>query len=85
MKNNTYLNLSRRESQIMDIIYRLSEASVADVLEALPDPPGYNSVRVILSILEKKGYLIHKRKGRNTSTHRPNYRKRQNDPCWNIS
>ena len=63
MKNNTYLNLSRRESQIMDIIYRLSEASVADVLEALPDPPGYNSVRVILSILEKKGYLLHKKEG----------------------
>ncbi len=63
MKNPSYLNLSRRESQIMDIIYRLGEASVANVLEALPDPSGYNSVRVILTILEKKGYLIHNKEG----------------------
>lgn len=43
----------------MDIIYRLGEASVAEVLKYLPEPPGYNSVRVILRILEEKGYLTH--------------------------
>ena len=47
----------------MDIIYQLGQASVADVLDKLPDPPGYNSVRVLLNILEKKGYLTHHKKG----------------------
>lgn len=56
-------NLSRRERQIMDAIYLLGEASVADVLEEIPDPPGYNSVRVTLTILERKGHLKHKKEG----------------------
>ncbi len=56
-------NLSRRERQIMDTIYRLGEASVADVLEEILDPPGYNSVRVTLTILERKGYLKHRTEG----------------------
>jgi predicted transcriptional regulator len=55
--------LSRRERQIMDIIFRLKEASVADILKYLPDNPAYNSIRVILTILEKKGHLIHKQEG----------------------
>lgn len=63
MKKMNYLNLSRRESQIMDVIYRFGEASVADVLKELPDPSGYNSIRVILTILEKKGYLKHYKEG----------------------
>ncbi|NIR48607.1 BlaI/MecI/CopY family transcriptional regulator [candidate division KSB1 bacterium] len=58
-----YIFLSRREAQIMDIIYKLGEASVTDVLNKLPDPPGYNSIRVLLTILEKKGYLTHRREG----------------------
>ena len=56
-------HLSRRERQIMDIIYQRGEASVADVLTNLPDPPGYNSVRVLLRILEDKGYLSHRQEG----------------------
>ena len=63
MKKMPYLNLSRRESQIMDIIYRLGKASVADVLNEIPDPPGYNSIRVLLTILEKKGHLKHHKEG----------------------
>ena len=59
MEKNPYLDLSRRESQIADIVFRLGKASVADVLKELPDPPGYNSVRVTLSVLEKKGYINH--------------------------
>lgn len=55
--------LSRRERQIMDIIYRLKEAGVADILKYLPDKPAYNSIRVILTILEKKGHLTHKQEG----------------------
>jgi predicted transcriptional regulator len=63
MEKSHYLDLSRRESQIMDIVYRLGKASVFEVLEELPDPPGYNSVRVTLTILEKKGFLTHEKKG----------------------
>lgn len=63
MKKIPYLNLSRRESQIMDVIYRLGEASVAEVLDEIPAPPGYNSIRVILTILENKGYLKHRKEG----------------------
>lgn len=51
--------LSRRERQLMDIIWERGQASVAEVLEALPDPPGYNTVRTLLGILEKKGHLTH--------------------------
>ncbi len=51
--------LSRRERQLMDIIWERGQASVAEVLEALPDPPGYNTVRALLGILEKKGHLTH--------------------------
>lgn len=58
-----YTQLSRRESQIMDIVYHLGEATVSNVLERIPDPPGYNSVRITLGILEKKGYLRHRQDG----------------------
>ncbi|MCG8604110.1 BlaI/MecI/CopY family transcriptional regulator [bacterium] len=62
-KKPLYIFLSRRESQILDIIYRLGEGSVSDVLKQIPDPPAYNSVRVILTILENKGYLSHRQEG----------------------
>lgn len=55
--------LGRRESQIMDVIYRLGEASVGDVLEHLPDPPSYSSVRTMIRLLESKGLLKHRREG----------------------
>jgi len=51
--------LSRRERQIMDVIYRLDQASAADVLANIPDPPSYSSVRALLRILEDKGHLTH--------------------------
>ena len=56
-----FLDISRRERQIMDIIFRLGEASVFDVLNNMTDPPGYNSVRVTLTILENKGLLNHRK------------------------
>lgn len=59
-KKTVHTHLSRRETQIMDAVYRLGEATVADVLRELPDPPGYNSVRVTLRILEEKGFLMHR-------------------------
>jgi predicted transcriptional regulator len=52
-----FRNLSRRERQIMNIVYTLKEASVAEVVQRMPDEPGYDTVRVTLGILTKKGYL----------------------------
>lgn len=51
--------LSRRERQIMDILYRLGSATAAEVQENLPDAPSYSAVRALLRILEDKGHLSH--------------------------
>ena len=56
-------SLSRRERQIMDVIYELKEATVLQVLERLPDPPGYSAVRALIRVLERKGHLTHRRDG----------------------
>jgi len=56
-------NLSRREREIMDIIYKMGRASVAQVLETIPDPPSYSAVRALLRVLEKKGHLTHIEEG----------------------
>lgn len=55
--------LSRRERQIMDVVYRLGKTSVTDVLERLPDPPSYSAVRALMRILEEKGHLKHEQDG----------------------
>jgi predicted transcriptional regulator len=57
-------HLSRRESEIMDIVYRLGEATVSDVAALMHDRPSYDTVRVTLGILAKKGHLRHRRDGR---------------------
>lgn len=64
MNKPLHTHLSRRESQIMDLVYRLGEASVADIVAQMPDDPAYNSVRVTLGILERKGYVRHRREKR---------------------
>lgn len=56
-------NLTRRERQIMDAIYRRGEATAAQVRAALPDPPSYSAVRALLRILEEKGHLRHRQDG----------------------
>jgi predicted transcriptional regulator len=56
-------NLSRRERQIMDIIYELKEATASQVLDRLPSPPGYSAVRALLRVLEQKGHLSHRQDG----------------------
>ena len=56
--------LSRRERQIMDIVYARQEASATDVLRELPNPPSRASVRTMLRILEERGHLKHYKKGR---------------------
>jgi predicted transcriptional regulator len=58
-----HADLSRRERQIMDVIYRLGNGTVTDVLERLPDPPSYSAVRAMLRILEGKGHLRHEQEG----------------------
>jgi predicted transcriptional regulator len=55
--------LSRRERQIMDAIYRRGQATVAEVLEDMPDPPSYSAVRAMLRVLEEKGHLRHDQQG----------------------
>ena len=55
--------LSRRERQIMDAIYRRGRATVAEVLEDIPEPPGYSAVRAMLRLLEEKGHLRHEQDG----------------------
>jgi BlaI family transcriptional regulator, penicillinase repressor len=55
--------LSRRERQIMEIVYARGSANAADVLESLPDPPGYSAVRAMMRILEEKGHLTHRHDG----------------------
>lgn len=64
MEDYDTVKLSRRERQIMDIVYQRGRASVADVLEDIPDPPSYSTVRALLGILEEKGYLTHKKEGK---------------------
>ena len=53
-------DLSRREREVMNIVYRLGEATVAEVLEAMDDPPTYSAVRSTVRILESKGHLSHR-------------------------
>jgi BlaI family transcriptional regulator, penicillinase repressor len=55
--------LSRREREIMDVVYRLGAATASDVLENLADPPSYSAVRALLRILEEKGHLMHSQDG----------------------
>ena len=56
--------LTRRERQIMAVLYRLGEATAQSVQAGLEDPPGYSTVRKWLSIMEEKGYLHHRREGK---------------------
>ena len=60
---NDHATLSRRERQIMDIIYQRSQATAAEVMENLPDPPSYSAVRALLRVLEEKGHVRHKQDG----------------------
>jgi predicted transcriptional regulator len=54
---------SRRERQVMDILYRRGEATVAEVMADLPDPPTYSAVRSVLRILMEKGMISHREDG----------------------
>lgn len=60
----TLEGLGARERQLMEVVYRLGQASVREVLAALPDAPHYSTVRTMLNKLEEKGHLRHEEQGR---------------------
>ncbi|HTX38240.1 MAG TPA: BlaI/MecI/CopY family transcriptional regulator [Bryobacteraceae bacterium] len=60
---NALAGLSRRERQIMEILYQRGKASASEVREAMPDAPSYSAVRAMLRILEEKGHLKHQEEG----------------------
>ncbi len=59
MARNPHLNLSRRERQIMDLLYRHGRLGAAEVREQLPEQPSYSAVRALLRVLEEKGHVRH--------------------------
>jgi len=63
MGRSPYLDLSRRERQIMDAVYRLGRAGVSEVRGEIPDPPSYSAVRAMMGKLEDKGHLRHVQDG----------------------
>jgi len=64
MKKTSWENkLSRRERQVMEVLFSLGEATAADIREKLPEAPGYSAVRAILRVMEEKGVLTHKSDG----------------------
>lgn len=63
MTKQSHTNLSRRERQIMDILYRMEQATAAEVQKNLPDPPSYSAARAMLRVLEEKGHLKHTQQG----------------------
>ena len=62
-KSSTLSTLTRRERQIMDILYRLGRATAADVMAALPGEPNSSTVRTQLRVLEDKGHVCHDEEG----------------------
>ncbi len=63
MPQSSHVNLSRRERQILDILYRLGSVSAAQVRAHLPNRPSYSAVRASLRILEAKGHVRHEEQG----------------------
>ena len=62
-KKRDPLQLGRREREILEIVFRLHEASVGNVMDQMAEPPAYDSVRTMLRLLERKGFLKHRQEG----------------------
>lgn len=62
-QHKAYLHLSRRERQVMDVLYREARATVARIRELMPDPPSYSAVRALMRVLEEKGCVRHEEVG----------------------
>ncbi len=58
-----FQELNKRENQILSIVYKLGEASVRDVVDKIEDAPSYNAIRVMMYLLENKGFLTHRKDG----------------------
>lgn len=63
MSRGSHQNLTRRERQIMDVVYRHGQVTVSEVLAELPQAPSYSAVRALLRKLEEKGHLKHDAQG----------------------
>lgn len=63
MDKTDHQDLSRRERQILDILYQRGQSTAAEVQSALPEPPSYSAVRALLRILEEKGHVRHDQDG----------------------
>ncbi len=64
MKKFDDAQLSRREKQVMDILFRKGKCTAEEVMEELPDPPGYSAVRALLVTLEQKELVTHTKDSR---------------------
>src|SRR3954454_24270402 len=62
-KSTTHTTLTRRERQIMDVLYRRNRATAAEVMDELPGDPNYSTVRTQLRVLEDKGHVRHEEEG----------------------
>ncbi len=63
MARKIHANLSRRERQIMDVLYRRGKSTAAEIRSEMADPPSYSTVRTLLRVLLEKGHLKHKQDG----------------------
>ena len=63
MSTGPHGRLSRREREIMEILYRRKSGTVAEVRQGMASPPSYSAVRATINILERKGYLRHTERG----------------------
>jgi predicted transcriptional regulator len=62
-RSDTPLSLSRRERQIVEILFRAGRATAAEIHEQMPDAPTYTTVRGLLRVLEQKGHVAHEEDG----------------------
>ena len=63
MKKEDLLNLSKREQQIMDVVYRRGSATAMEITESISNAPSHSAVRALIRILETKGHLTHAKDG----------------------
>jgi BlaI family transcriptional regulator, penicillinase repressor len=62
-KHRAHAGLTKRERQIMDVLYRLGRATAAEIMEHVPGAPGYSTIRTQLRVLESKGHVRHEEQG----------------------
>jgi predicted transcriptional regulator len=62
-KRRAHIGLTKRERQIMDVLYRLGRATAAEIMERVPGAPGYSTIRTQLRVLETKGHVKHEELG----------------------